>query len=130
MQLTFEPQRVAVVVTGSRHWTDGDAVRRALVELPPRSIVIHGACRGADLLAGEIATELGYDVESFPVADTEWRAIENAGPKRNARMIARLTTLRKAGAHCYVIAFPLVGSRGTRNCMRLARAAGFEVIVY
>jgi hypothetical protein len=126
-QLTLEPQRVAVVVTGSRDWTDVQRIRRVLAELPPRSIVIHGAQRGADTIAGDVAKELGHEVEPYPVDD--WR-VENAGPARNARMISRLRELRRAGAECYVLAFPLPQSTGTPNCMRLARRARFEVIVY
>lgn len=44
------------------------------------------------------------------------------GPERNARMVA-------LGAdECP--AFPLPSSRGTRNCIRLAREAGITVTVY
>ena len=46
-----------VLVTGSIQWTDADAIRRELVQLPPGSVVIHGDCTGADALAGEIAHE-------------------------------------------------------------------------
>ena len=49
-----------VLVTGSMHWTDADAIRRELTQLPHGSVVIHGDCSGADELAGVIALNSVY----------------------------------------------------------------------
>jgi len=54
--------RYRVLVTGSRTWTDEQAIRTALASVirlhgPERVTVVHGACpRGADALADRIAT--------------------------------------------------------------------------
>ena len=116
---------IVVVITGSRHWTDRAAMRRVLEGWPPGSVVIHGAQRGADRIAGEIAKSLGYEVEPYPAA---W-VPGDGGPERNARMIARLKEYRAQGRRCFVVAFPLPGGRGTRNCVRQAREAGFPILL-
>ena len=118
----------AVIVTGSRDWTDTDAIRIALQELPQGSIVIHGAQRGADTIAGRIAKTMGHTVEPCHAAWT--RLGRRAGPLRNRAMVQRLEALREAGGDCYVLAFPLPESKGTRNCIEQARRAGFEVRIY
>ena len=52
----------------------------------------------------------------------EWRGGRLCGPERNAHMVSLGADL--------CLAFPLPSSRGTRNCMRLAREAGIPVYVY
>jgi hypothetical protein len=119
------PEKVAVVVTGSRFWTDVESIRRALEALPPHSIVIHGGSRGADTIAARIARSLGHDIEKFPAS---WALGPKAGPLRNARMINRLDELRADGYRCFVLAFPHPTSTGTPDCMSKARRAGFRVL--
>lgn len=117
-----------ILVTGSRSWTDRDAIRRALeatleqcagdcFEDISEVTVVHGAARGADRIAGEIAAELGCTVESHPA---DWsRHGRNAGPIRNVEMI-------RLGADI-LLAFPMGPSVGTRHCMATAKAAGIHV---
>src|SRR5262245_8566039 len=50
-----------VLVTGAREWADPEPIRRELRRLPADSIVLHGNARGVDLLAGQVAAELGLD---------------------------------------------------------------------
>lgn len=111
---------LVVLITGSKYWADRSGMRRVLEGWPPGSVVLHGGQIGADHLAGKIAKSLGYEVWSEP-----W----GMGPGRTARMIARLKEYRVQGRRCYVVAFPLPGSRGTRNCVRQAREAGFPVLL-
>lgn len=118
-----------ILVTGSRHWTDRDTIRRALVDTIDNwtarggcgyVTVIHGGAPGADRIAGEIARELRCAVEVHPA---DWdRHGRRAGPIRNAEMV-------QAGADV-CLAFPLGQSRGTRGCIRLAELAGIPVHVY
>lgn len=115
-----------ILITGSRTWTDRDAIRRALVKAgqdagvhPQAVTVVHGGARGADRMAADLAREFGCAVEMFPA---DWdRFGKAAGHRRNAEMVA-------AGADV-CLAFPLGESRGTRGCMRLAEQAGIPVVV-
>lgn len=115
-----------ILVTGSRNWTDRDAIWAAIraaglrAEVHPQeTTVVHGAAPGADTLAADVAREFGCDVEAHP-ADWETHG-KAAGPIRNAAMVA-------LGADV-CLAFLHGSSRGTRNCMALAEKAGIPVIV-
>lgn len=111
-----------VLVTGSRNWTNEAAVYSALTELirtSNRITVVHGACpTGADAIAHHWATSVpGATAEPHPA---EWdRHGKAAGPIRNQQMV-------DLGADV-CLAFLLGESRGTRDCMRRAEAAGIPV---
>ena len=51
-----------VLVCGGRFFSDGLLLDRVLSEIEP-SVVIHGAARGADMLAHNWAKMRGLDVE-------------------------------------------------------------------
>lgn len=117
-----------ILVTGSRDWTDTETIRQALSNVwrglgqPADAVLVHGACHlgGADQIASEIWDSWGYWVEPHPAEMGPDGHV--LGPQRNAEMVA-------LGADV-CLAFPLPQSRGTRNCMRLAREAGIPVRVY
>ncbi|GAB3251678.1 SLOG family protein [Kineosporia babensis] len=109
-----------ILVTGSRYWSDEDAVHRALVTYSRRGdVIVHGACpTGADAIADWWAIGNGRDVERHPAL---WRVHgKAAGPMRNRQMV-------ELGADL-VLAFPLGPSTGTRGCMAVAEAAGLRVL--
>lgn len=114
-----------ILVTGSRHWTDREVIRRALssawerVGRHPLAILVQGECHlgGADAIAAEVWESWGLPVEGHPAEMGPDGHV--LGPARNKRMV-------DLGADV-CLAFPLPGSRGTRNCMRLAREAGIPV---
>lgn len=114
-----------LLVTGSRSWTDREAIRGALRQawrdLQPGPIVlVHGAARGADVIARDIWTGGGLPDEPHPA---DWKTYGRAaGPRRNQEMV-------DLGADL-VLAFPSPDSIGTRDCIRKARAAGIKVWVY
>lgn len=112
-----------VLVCGSRSWSDYDAIYRALRDLVDERgqfVVIHGAARGADRLAGAAAARLGLEVIEYPA---QWeRYGRRAGFVRNEQMLAQAPDL--------VVAFHEGGSRGTAHTIARARAAGIEVIVH
>lgn len=108
-----------VIVTGSRHYTDVDLVRSTLIKwsFGVHMTLVHGAADGLDLIAARIAGELEWAVEAHPAA---WAAYGSAaGPRRNQEMV-------DLGARV-CIAFPLVGSRGTWDCVRRAHESGIPV---
>jgi len=117
-----------ILVTGSRDWTDRNVIRTALVDAwinlgrPMNAVLVQGECHlgGADQIAAEIWRGWGLPVEGHPAEMGPDGHV--LGPKRNAHMVSLGADL--------CLAFPLPSSRGTRNCMCLAREAGIPVHVY
>lgn len=126
-----------ILVTGSRSWTDRDALEWQLgvavreAELQGRGVVIvHGACpEGADAMADEVAIANGWKVERHRA---NWRKHgRGAGFRRNEEMIATCPDL--------VLAFLMPCTRqacarrsphpthGGGHCARRAAEAGIPV---
>lgn len=118
------------------------AVRHAGKQL----VLMHGACphpatdamghRNAwsiDAIADEWArhmelneTAVFSEIRRRPA---DWRKHgRKAGPLRSAEMVAECAAERDAGADVEVAGFPYGEARGTKGCLKLARAAGLEVI--
>lgn len=123
-----------VIVTGSRDWSDEQLVRDALDRLLDELtvpgacrelVIVHGDCpTGADFFAGRWgfdSAHQGVEVEAHPAG---WNAHgKAAGPLRNAHMVSLGADL------CLAFPLPLGPSRGTRDCMKKADAAGIPVRV-
>lgn len=87
-------------------------------------VVVHGAARGADRLAGEVASDLGIATVVFPA---DWdRHGRSAGYRRNVEMAEYLVAERQAGAKVKVVAFP--GGVGTQHMRTIA--AEFDLAVF
>lgn len=111
-----------ILVTGSRHWTDRDAIASGLFSQSrgAPATLIHGAALGADSLAAEIAASWGWEVRAFPA---DWDKYgKAAGPIRNQQMLDEADP-------DVVIAFPMPDSRGTLDMMNRARYAGIPVVI-
>lgn len=115
-----------ILVCGDREWTDRRTIQHHLgvvVDAVPDGVevvLVHGDCRGADRIAGEVGEELGIEVEAHPA---NWkRHGRAAGPIRNTEML-------NTGPDV-VLAFHtnIEQSRGTWNMMTQARDRGVEVI--
>lgn len=115
------PKAYRILITGSRDWTDQDAVYKALADVV-RSIpadqevtVVHGACpTGADHMAHEWARGYGARIEAHPA---NWvKHGRKAGPIRNGVMVAE-------GADI-CLAFIRNQSKGATHTSRLAQSAG------
>ena len=110
-----------ILVTGSRDWTDSDAIAHALLEARDnaigadhRCVVVHGGARGADLLAHYWAAKWGWITETHP-------ATGDTDPKvRNQRMV-------DLGADV-CLAFARQWASGTGHCARVARRAGIRTV--
>lgn len=110
-----------VLACGSRGWDDRETVFQTLRLFQGRGevIILHGDARGADRMAGDVATELGFIVEVDPA---DWNHDGRAaGYRRNARMVAR--------GNDYTVAFWDGLSRGTASTIRLSLAAGTPTLV-
>lgn len=123
-----------ILVTGSRNWTDRDAIARALFDalaayareaIREMPVLVHGGARGADTIADQVWRErmLWAELADPEIHRADWeRYGRRAGMVRNAEMV-------NAGA-TVCLAFPLGDSPGTRGCIRLAEKAGIPVVVH
>ena len=128
-----------ILITGSRDMNDYSkvafAISAAIDELHRNNpddkeiIIVHGAARGADTLAGDYVSQARSFLSNEGVSIREekhpakWREHgKAAGPKRNAKMVA-------LGADV-CLAFPSSTSVGTLQCARMAEACGIPVETY
>ncbi|TQO20674.1 uncharacterized protein DUF2493 [Rhodoglobus vestalii] len=123
---------VRVLITGSREFLARAVVAGAISAVAREHpgevlIIVHGAARGADSIAGAVARDFpGRLVEEQHVV-TDWGSKANgtfdrtAGHRRNQRMV-------DAGA-VVCLAFPARDHKsvGTWSCVAKAKAAGIEV---
>ncbi len=117
-----------ILVTGDRRWTDETIIHNALAQAwrdlgsEYDTVLVHGACHlgGADIIAERLWRDAMLPYEGHPARRTSEG--KTLGPERNARMVALGADL--------CLAFVTPKSRGTRNCMRLARESGIPVRVY
>lgn len=114
-----------ILVTGSRYWTDAELIGNVLAWFDQlkggeEMVLVHGAARGADRIAAEIARDLGWTVEPHPA---DWGKYGvSAGPARNAKMVA-------LGAEV-CLAFVMPNSVGTWDCVRRAEDAAIPTRVF
>lgn len=116
-----EPKGKRVLVCGGRDFADYDLLKTTLSALQITrgrfALVIHGAARGADRMAGTYAERHDIPCHEYPA---DWQAHgKAAGPLRNQQML-------KLGKPDLVVAF--AGGRGTADMVQQARAANVEVI--
>lgn len=101
-----------VLVTGTRHATEQEHYKIIKEELEcvkdERVVLVHGNCRGVDLICDRVAREKSWRV--YPVKAL-WGHYDNAGSDRNQEMIDL------ALPH-YVFAFPTKESVGTVDCIK------------
>ena len=74
-----------ILVTGDRNWDDITTVVETLKNYPPGTTLVHGACRGADIICAAVAEALGFVVKAYPADWTQFKRA--AGPIRNQQMI-------------------------------------------
>lgn len=109
-----------VVITGCRHWNAYElaeqVVNRLLARYGPGVIIVHGAATGIDAAFREACEALGVEHEPHPARWDEHG--KRAGPIRNQEMV-------DAGAQmCIAFHRAISASKGTRDCVRRALAAG------
>ena len=111
-----------ILVCGSREWTDGGWILQVLAQHGKDTVVIEGAARGADRLAGLAADQLGFAKEVYPADWTKHG--KRAGYLRNTQMLVE-------GKPDLVYAFHsnIATSKGTAMMVRIAAEAGVKVVV-
>ena len=124
-----------VIITGDREWTEYAPIYKVLLYLHnihSDAIIVHGACRGVDRIAGEIATKLfGADhVEAWPADWNKHR--KAAGPIRNRFMYKESVRRGELDGHKleYGVAFhhDLEHSKGTKDMVEVLERAGIPVL--
>lgn len=113
-----------VLVCGDRNWSNHTAIQTVLQGLDltrDYDVIVHGAARGADSIAGMHAADLGLIVEEHPAKwDEHGRA---AGPIRNTEML-------KSGVdECWAFHNDLDASKGTRDMVNRCLRAGVPTYV-
>ena len=122
-----------VLICGGRNYSDYLTLAKTLNEAhhnSPFTLVIHGAAKGADFLAGRWAEIAGVPVSEFPA---NWKShTPKCGPKcRQNNHCRRAGFLRneqmlKQGRPDLVIAFP--GGPGTKSMVEVAQNASVKVV--
>ncbi len=110
-----------ILICGDRNWSNYWVIYDVLSKLDRTSLIIHGAAKGADTIAGTIAGALNFTVLPVPA---EWDKYgKAAGPIRNKKMLDMKPDL--------VIAFHnnLEESRGTKNTIEQAKKLNIETQV-
>lgn len=118
-----------VLVTGSRGWTDHEAVWNALSDQYTHATgmvtVVHGGAVGVDSIADEWGMAMLRD--GWPVRLE--KHIPNYQVHGDRAPLIRNQKMVNLGADV-CLAFPMEGGTGTRHCMSRCYAAGIPVINY
>lgn len=115
-------EQMRVIVAGAVAWSDAHAIRRELSKIPIGATVIHGDCAGADIIAGQVAREMGFAVEAMNKNEEDYTKYGHEAWKGlNERMLA-------SGARLVIVFHPSVAnSHGSKHMIELAQAANVEV---
>lgn len=109
-----------VLICGTRTWDDYKPIRKFIDSLPDDTIIVHGAARGADSIAGVCARDADLETRVYPA---KWALFgKRTGVLRNQEMLDE--------EHPdLVVAFTynIATSKGTRDMVRRAREAGIPV---
>jgi ABC-type sugar transport system substrate-binding protein len=114
---------IRVLVTGDRAWWCHDlaeaVMARLLARYGPHLVIVHGAASGVDAAFDDAAFDAGVDREPHPA---EWgKHGRAAGPIRNGEMVIA------GAALCLAVHRKLATSKGTKDCVKQALAAGIPV---
>jgi hypothetical protein len=112
---------MTILICGDRFWTKIDPIKKELEQYNKDTIIIHGACKGADSLAGYIARRLGFkNIKEYPA---DWKQFgKSAGPIRNRQMLKENPDIELVLAfHEYINE-----SKGTKDMLAVAESAGIK----
>ena len=115
-----------VLVTGSRDYTSKETILKAILEIEePIDVIIHGAAKGADSIAQEVADYLNIPTTPVPAQWNKFGKI--AGVIRNAVMLSMLDPTKDI-----VLAFheDINISKGTKDMVLKAVRKKVKTILY
>lgn len=113
-----------IIVAGSRNFNNKDLlykeVNKIISHINDEIEIIHGNCRGADLLGEKYAIDHNLKVIAFPAY---WNLFgKRAGYLRNNEMAEYASK-----SNGILIAFPIGESKGTNMMIKLAEQYGLKV---
>lgn len=123
-QLPMEKLVQKILVTGDREWNDIPRVVEALKGYRPGTILVHGACRGADNICAAVAEALGFEVRAYPADWSKHRRA--AGPIRNQQMLDEEHRSEEPIDLCLAFHNNFENSRGTADMVKRAKKAGIS----
>jgi hypothetical protein len=116
-----------ILVTGDRAWDDIPRVVEVLKGYRPGTILVHGACRGADVICAAVAEALGFIVRPYPA---DWGKYKRAaGPVRNQQMLTEEHRPDEPIDVCLAFHNHIEDSKGTADMISRANKAGIPVTV-
>jgi YspA, cpYpsA-related SLOG family len=111
-----------ILVTGDREWSDIPRVVEELRGFRPGTILVHGACRGADVICAAVAEALRFDVRPYPA---DWvKHKRAAGPIRNQQMLDVENKPEEPIDLCLAFHNNIIDSRGTADMLDRVIKAG------
>ena len=117
-----------ILITGDRNWDDVETVVSALSTFPSGTILVHGACRGADVTGAAVGEQLGFELRAYPA---DWdRYGKGAGPVRNQQMIDTEHKPYEPILTCFAFHKDIKNSKGTADMVSRAKKAGIKVVVF
>lgn len=115
-QLPEEQLVRKILVTGDRNWDDIPRVVEELKGYRPGTILIHGACRGADIICAAVGEAFGFIVKGYPA---DWDKYPRAaGPIRNQQMLDEEHRPEEPIDLCLAFHNDIDSSRGTADMLR------------
>lgn len=111
-----------ILVTGDREWDDIPRVVEELKGYRPGTILVHGACRGADIICAAVAESLGFEVRGYPADWSKHRRA--AGVIRNQQMLDEEHRPEEPIDLCLAFHNNFANSRGTADMVKRVRKAG------
>ena len=116
-----------ILVTGDREWDDVPRVVEALSVYAPGTVLVHGACRGADNVCAAVAETLGFIVKGYPA---DWaRYPRAAGPIRNQQMLDMEHWANGPIDVCLAFHNHIEDSKGTADMVHRAGKAHVPVVI-
>jgi hypothetical protein len=111
-----------IIVTGDRAWDDIPCVVEALSGYRSGTVLIHGACRGADIICAAVAETLGFVVRGYPA---DWAKYPRAaGPIRNQEMLDKEHRSDEPIDLCLAFHDDIKNSKGTADMLdRVVKSA-------
>jgi hypothetical protein len=111
-----------ILVTGSREWSNIECVVTVLQQFESGTVLIHGKCRGADVICAAVGEQLGFTVKEYPADWIQYG--KAAGVVRNQQMLNMQHLVSDPIDLCLSFHDDITNSKGTADMVRRVLKAG------